>query len=388
MHGKAAILEIMRWGSSNVPGALFYYGQELDLNMEDIGVLAAIFYTLERTKPLFQTGVSAGQVLQLCPIMTKQKLSRRISRLKKLEIISVEDKPGGFASKNISLEPLFQKLEALIGRDHIEISHTHKDYQPKDEHTEQILEEYRNRIEQLELELEEEKKRQLPDMLACSDSNFKTVADFISEKTGNLMSVKMATELKRWLNDMAFTPQFLLMMLELCFERKIHNPRDITSIARDLKEYSINTVEGLNMYFSKCVDADKIFSMRRKKFDPDIAEFGSFTGIDMNAEARKNVYYKWRYDWGFTHTMIMKAGQIMCQRTKNGGLEYVDSVLYNWMSKEIRSPEDAEQEIKDFKARKQSEKNSSGGKKSHKRSENEYEIYVAPSSIEELKSNL
>ena len=71
----------------------------------------------------------------------------------------------------------------------------------------------------------------------------------------------------------------------------------------------------------------------------------------MNAEARKKVYYKWRYDWGFTHNMIMKAGELMCQRTKNGGMEYIDSVLNNWMTKEIRSLPDVEKEIAAFKNR-------------------------------------
>jgi len=115
-------------------------------------------------------------------------------------------------------------------------------------------------------------------------------------------------------------------------------------------------------------------------------EFGQFTGVDMNAEARKNVYYKWRYDWGFSHNMIMKAGEIMCQRTKNGGLEYIDSVLNNWMTKEIRSPEDAEREIKEFKAKKVEQ--STDKNKAFKPEKIEYELYVPPSTLEELKSKV
>ena len=55
----------------------------------------------------------------------------------------------------------------------------------------------------------------------------------------------MANELKRWLEEMAMTPEFLLCMLEMCFERNIYNPRHISCIARDLGEYSVNSVEGL-----------------------------------------------------------------------------------------------------------------------------------------------
>ena len=100
------------------------------------------------------------------------------------------------------------------------------------------------------------------------------------------------------------------------------------------------------------------------------------------------MYYKWRYDWRFSHHMIMKAGEIMCQRTKNGGLEYIDSVLHNWMSKEIRSVDDAEKEIIDFKKRNKNTKTVmlNSNKSTNINSANDYEIYVPPEVLEELKS--
>ncbi|HQA07889.1 MAG TPA: DnaD domain protein [Syntrophomonadaceae bacterium] len=376
MHNLSASVEILRWGQASIPAVLFCYGRELDLTIEDIGVYAAIFYTYEKSKPLFQSGVSVGQILQMCPLISKQKLARSINRLEKLSLLSLHGN-GSFMDKRVGLEPLFSKLEELIIRDH------HLLTKSETAVNEDIIAEYRLKIEQLELALEEEKNRNIPEMLTNSNGNFKKVADFISKKTGSLMSVKMANELKRWLDEMAMTPEFLLCMLEMCFERNIYNPRHISSIAKDLKEYSVNSVEGLENYFKKFVDDGTKSKLPRSEFDPDVIEFGKFTGIDMNAEARRNIYYKWRYDWGFSHAMIMKAGQIMCQRTKNGGLEYVDSVLYNWMTKEIRLPEDADRELKEHKNRYKSEKST------HKKvpESEEYEIYISPVRLEELKSN-
>lgn len=376
MHNLSASVEILRWGQASIPAVLFCYGRELDLTIEDIGVYAAIFYTYEKSKPLFQSGVSVGQILQMCPLISKQKLARSINRLEKLSLLSLHGN-GSFMDKRVGLEPLFSKLEELIIRDH------HLLTKSETAVNEDIIAEYRLKIEQLELALEEEKNRNIPEMLTNSNGNFKKVADFISKKTGSLMSIKMANELKRWLDEMAMTPEFLLCMLEMCFERNIYNPRHISSIAKDLKEYSVNSVEGLENYFKKFVDDGTKSKLPRSEFDPDVIEFGKFTGIDMNAEARRNIYYKWRYDWGFSHAMIMKAGQIMCQRTKNGGLEYVDSVLYNWMTKEIRLPEDADRELKEHKNRYKSEKST------HKKvpESEEYEIYISPVRLEELKSN-
>jgi DNA replication protein DnaD len=298
-----------------------------------------------------------------------------------------------FGDKVIRLEPLMRKLEQLVLRDHPQIMPAPNIAATNDDGlTEQQIQAYQTRIEELELQLQLQLELKPPssDLFTASDVNYKRVADFISKKTGNLLSVKMENELRSWLVDLGFTPEFLLCMLELALERNITNPRDITKIARDLKEYSINNVDGLDIYFKNYVDQEKNRVSRLNQFDPDINEFGNFTGLDMNAEARKKVYYKWRYDWGFTHNMIMKAGELMCQRTKNGGLEYIDSVLNNWMSKEIRSLTDVDKEIAAFKNRPKNGKIQPLNAKNlpGKRSGEEYEYYVPPEILAELKSKV
>ncbi|SHG60911.1 Replication initiation and membrane attachment [Thermosyntropha lipolytica DSM 11003] len=385
---KCAALEMMRWGYACIPGVIFSYSKELDLDMEDIGVLSAIFYAIENSKPLYRTGITAGQVLNVCPSLSKQKLAKKISRLSKMKLIEIKDDKAAFNDKEIYLEPLMAKIEALIWRDHPELFPAANDRNQLIE-METLIKNYEEKIRSLEAELEEKRAVVPADIntLDHENDNYKKVADFIARKTGNLLSVKMSNELKKWLYELGFTPEFLLCMLELCFERNIYNPREITRIARDLKEYSINTVEGMGLYFEKYVDLEKNMAIRMKQFDPEIMEFGNFTGIDMTAEARKRIYYKWRYDWGFSHAMIMKAGEIMCQRTKNGGLEYIDSVLSNWLRKEIRTVEDAEKEIRDFKAKNKNEKTSAKGEKKS-RLDTEYEIYIPPSTLEQLKSKV
>lgn len=384
MNPTSSSLEFFRWGMASIPGIIFHYAKELDLEVEDIGLLCALFYTMERTRPLFQTGISVGQILMFCPFLTKQKLSGKLTRLSKLSIVEIEETGKSFTDRKVYFEPLMQRLDALVRRDHPGFS------SPVDTENDGnmlvLLNQYRSRIEQLEIQVEEEKReRVIPDLSVYPNGSFKKVADFIAKKTGNLLSVKMAAELKKWLEDMAFNPEFLLIMLELCFERKIYNPREITQIANQIKENSVSNIEDLELFLNNYVDNDKINPARLNRFDPDIQEFGSYTGIDMNAAARKKIYYKWRYDWGFTHIMIMKAGEIMCQRTKNGGLEYIDSVLHNWMSKEIRQVDDADKEIREFKTRSKKEPAGGVGTRTQTRSGTaEYEIYVPPS-LEEIK---
>jgi DNA replication protein DnaD len=390
MQTRFVLMEMYRWSFACLPGAIFNYAKELDLDIEDIGIFTALFYTLQQSRPLYDRGITPGQVLQACPILSTQKLSYKLNRLKQLGVIDIDHGNRSFTERIIYLDPLIEKLEAMIIRDHPRLNLDNQDYTSSQGQADQLLDEYRERIVQLELSLEQEKGKQLVNLNSQASASYKKVADFISKKTGNLMSVKMSNELHRWLEEMGFTTEFLLCMLELCFERNIFNPRDITKIAQDLKEYTISTVEGLEMYFKRYVDSEKSTALRTKQFDPDVVEFGNFTGIDMGADARKQVYYKWRYDWGFSHPMIMKAGEVMCQRTRNGGLEYIDSVLNNWMSKEIRRVEDAEKEVQAFKQRNKKErKQATRNQKDTTRSvTSEYEIYVPPGSLEEIKTKV
>jgi len=389
MQHKTTSLEIFRWGYVHLPGAVFFYADELNLDIEDIGVLAAIFYAFENTKPIHRSGVSTGQILHSCSTLTSHKLSRKLLKLTNQEVIEVaEGKTKAFTEKIVRLEPLMIKLEKLVRRDHPEITPPPQSAQTDSSKYDKLLEEYKARIEELEQKLGGEKTRKPPaDNFTAADKNYKRVADFIAKKTGNLLSVKMENELSKWLVEFGFTPEFLLCMLELAFERKITNPRDITKIAKDLKAYSINNLDGLEVYFKNYVDHEK--NITRSQFDPDAAEFGNFTGLDMSAEARRKVYNKWRYDWGFSHQMIMKAGELMCQRTKNGGMEYIDSVLNNWMTKEIRSLSDVEKEIAAFRTRAKSGKTITPVvKNSNGKLNAEYEFYVPPEVLADLKSKV
>ncbi|NLU50866.1 MAG: DnaD domain protein, partial [Syntrophomonadaceae bacterium] len=197
---------------------------------------------------------------------------------------------------------------------------------------------------------------------------------------------EMHREISRWLNEFKCKPEYLIIMLELCFERNIYDPREITAIARGLHEYAVGNLSGMEQYFRSVVDKPGHFPSRKHEFALEMMEFGSYTGIDMQAEARRKTYEKWRYEWRFSHEMIMKAGEIMCQRTKSGGMEYVERVLANWLAKGISTVAEAEQDTSEFKKRSQRAGsrlnilNRSSGDKAG------MEIFVAPHVLEELKT--
>lgn len=372
-------LEIQRWGYVQIPFILYNYAPELDLDAEDLGILGAVFYAYNSiSKPLFKTGVEVGQIMQACPVMTKSRLARRLAKWEKDGLILVEGSSHvEFTSRKVCLEPLYYRLREIIIRDHPDFKNSGSRVQKQDS----LFADYEKRIEELEWALEQEKKKVLPASQPVS-KEFKKIADFIAKKTGNLTSFKMDSELRKWMSDMNFKTEFILCMLELCFERNISNPRDITRIAAGLKECSINNLEAMETYFRTFVD-DRTWP-QNTGFDPEVADFGSFTGIDMNAEARKRIYYRWRYDWGFGPDMIKKAGEIMCSRTKNGGLEYIDAILTNWKENNIKSVSEVEGELSQHKARRKTENKPLNLVK--KPAEDEREIYLPPALTSEAGS--
>lgn len=384
MSDNSAFVEMMRWGNVTVPGIIFEYSKELDLTTDDIGILTTILYAYQQSKPLYNTGVEIGKILQVCPSLSKQKLTSKLSRLRKLGVVEVLQPGNGMVDKIVYIEPLMDRLQCLIIRDHPQFSGQKDTSAPSPA----MIKKYEEQIEQLQLQLQERQLDSTPPAVV-NHRDFKKVADFIAEKTGSLVSPSMVSELRRWLGDMALKPELLLCMLELCFERGIKNPREISRIASDVRKYAITNLDGLEVYFSRFVDRSAATAQRTSSFDPDLMELGTFTGIDMEAEARRRVYHRWRYDWGFSHAMIMKAGEIMCQRTKSGGLEYMDSVLSNWMSKEIRQLDEVDAEIKRFKLlkRKSRREGDSGGGSSKPKSTVDYEIYIPPNA-EEIKTKV
>ncbi len=365
------IIEIFRWGMVQIPAMIYTYAAELDLDAEDIGILGMVLFAHQRSLPYSPQGVEISQIMKVCPSLTKNRLSRRLSKWEKAGLITIEGNGHtDFVSRKLLIEPLYDRLREIVIRDH-----------PSGERTivqtsnEGLLKEQEERIRELEQALQMEKRKggtAAPTAVPGS-RDFRLVADFISQKTGNLISIKMGNEVRRWLTDFTFKPEFILCMLELCFERKINNPREITRIASGLKECSISNLEAMEIYFRTFVD---VKPPAIYEFDPEVVEFGRLTGLDMSAEARKKVYYKWRYDWGFSVEMIGRAGEIMCNRTKNGGIDYVDGVLSNWKEKNIRSLADAEKESSEHKSKRKSTETHFG--QTRKAEEEDREVYIPP----------
>lgn len=90
--------------------------------------------------------------------------------------------------------------------------------------------------------------------------------------------------------------------------------------------------EGLPLeYFSYESEEKEIledeFTLKEQHLQEDINEFSKYTAIEIGGNAARDTYLKWRFNWGFSHEIIMKAGQLMSHLAKVPNLAYVDRIL-------------------------------------------------------------
>lgn len=114
--------------------------------------------------------------------------------------------------------------------------------------------------------------------------------------------------------------------------------------------------------------------------------FEKMTDISLKPELRRKVYRKWRYVWGFSQEMILKAAEVMLMLARVPNMAYIDRILYEWQVYGISTVEEAEQHTINFrKARKGQKKRKNHPSTSPSGSiNNDYEIYVPPAVLEEL----
>lgn len=316
-------VEILKWGNIQIPAILYTYASELDLDATDLGLIGAVFGAYQLTQPLLTLGVEIGHVLKVCPSITKSRVIKRLSKWEELGLVNIENGDKEFMYRKIHIDPLFFKLRELIIRDHPLL----QQYIPQN-----TVDDKDKTINELKYALQLERSKNGN----SGNNDLKLIVDFIAEKTANPINVQMANEIRKWLNEYGFSSQVILCMLELCFERKITRLKDIQNIANGLKERSIVSLQDIEAYFKGRIDKVAIPSNK------EIYEFETFSGIDMSAQARKAIYNKWRYEWGFDQDLILLAANKMCLQTKNGSLNYIESILKDWKNQQITTVAQAE----------------------------------------------
>ncbi|MDD2400624.1 MAG: DnaD domain protein [Clostridia bacterium] len=147
-----------------------------------------------------------------------------------------------------------------------------------------------------------------------------------------------------------WSTEFILIFLQLCFERGQTNIQVYKPVAKRVYENGINTVDGLISF----IDNLDWIQYKVGEVKKCVGQYGGIT------RPQREMYMKWCGQWKFGHEVIMKAAEETV-RTNSPSFKYIDSILENWYSQGVKNIEDAgkalyEHDNKEEKTQKQGNK--------------------------------
>jgi DnaD/phage-associated family protein len=134
-----------------------------------------------------------------------------------------------------------------------------------------------------------------------------------------------------WINELNFTPELILLLIEYCASRGKTDPRYIEKTALSWHDNNIQKVEDAQAYIKKHED-------KWSKINKILAYLGSKDGEVMKPQ--EQLLTKWLDTYGFSVEVICKACDICFERINKPDFKYIDGILTNWNKVGIKTLED------------------------------------------------
>ncbi|MGI6587518.1 MAG: DnaD domain-containing protein [Peptococcia bacterium] len=146
-----------------------------------------------------------------------------------------------------------------------------------------------------------------------------------------------------------WSSDFILIFLQLCFERGQNTLQKYQPIAKKVYANGVQTVEELVSFMN---DLDWI-QYKVSEVKKCVGQYGGVT------RPQREMYLKWHRRWKFSHEVIMRAAEETV-RTNSPSFKYIDGILQDWYKKEVKSVQDAELALQEHDQRKKVQKKKQG----------------------------
>lgn len=151
-----------------------------------------------------------------------------------------------------------------------------------------------------------------------------------------------------------WSTDFILIFLQLVFERGHTTLQTYQPIAKRVYENGIHTVEELISFMNE-LDWIQYKVLEVKKC---VGQYGGVT------RPQREMYLKWQNQWKFGHEVIMRAAEETV-RTNSPSFKYIDRILEDWSNKGVKNVSDAIKALQEHDRKKEqlpTEKGGSWGK--------------------------
>ena len=166
-----------------------------------------------------------------------------------------------------------------------------------------------------------------------SKDSIKDMLEDIEKSTGRPLSSEEMTMYISWINDLNFSPEVILLLVQYCTSKGKTNSRYIEKTALSWFDAKIKNVN----------DA-QIFIKNREDRWIKIRKILNYLGIKDGEimKPQEEMLSKWIESYNFSLEIIFKACNICFERINKADFKYIDGILTSWNKDKIRTLEDIE----------------------------------------------
>ena len=183
-----------------------------------------------------------------------------------------------------------------------------------------------------------------------SEFNYSRILKWLDQERGTLsITLREKQVIQEFNLKYGWSSDFILIFLQLAFERGLNLVQNYQPVARKVYESGIDTVAGLISFMN---DLDWI-QYKVAELKKCIGQYGGVT------KPQREMYLKWHRQWNFSHEVIMRAAEETV-RASNPSFKYIDAVLKNWHDKGVRNLRDAEKVVADHDSKERKDRKEEG----------------------------
>ncbi|MEY8000776.1 DnaD domain protein [Clostridium sp. Mt-5] len=166
-----------------------------------------------------------------------------------------------------------------------------------------------------------------------SKNSIKDMLEDIEKSMGRPLSSKEMTMYISWLNDLNFSPEIILLLVQYCTLKGKTNSRYIERTAMSWFDAKIKDINDAQIFIKK--HEDKWIKIRKI-----LNYLGIKDGEVMKPQ--EELLSKWTESYNFSLEIIYKACDICFQRINKADFKYIDGILTSWNKDKIKTLEDIE----------------------------------------------
>lgn len=169
------------------------------------------------------------------------------------------------------------------------------------------------------------------------NTSIKDMMEDIEKFLGRPLSNKEMTMYLTWQKDFDFSPELILLLIQYSISKGKTDYRYIEKIAISWHDSKIKTVDDAQSFIK--MHEDKWISIKK------ILKYLGIQNTDI-MKPQEQMIEKWLNVYKFSPELIYKACDICFERLNKTEFKYIDAILNNWFTSDIKTLEDIEKKDK------------------------------------------